>query len=308
MGNFTGSYRYIRDARIFPGIANQAAMVALETAAQPNRAFIGDLAVRTDLDNQWFRMTAFTPPAGAPGDWTALEVWEAGLVPVNAIPQFPGLTTVQAVMDDCVSGVTAGAGNPFNIQSDATHDVIAGPTAGLGQAPPANGSVIALGYVLSDGGIGLANYLTPVIGDVIGTNNVVADAGYIQAGHIVTAAPNSGDIVSAARVIGEAGIQPGVTAGDLVITRLIPFTVACPPNGALAANVTQGNVADANAAVGDMVIQSAAPHAQAVGVAALPLMVTGAGQTTWTLVNTTGAPANYPGGNYTGLYMRTVVI
>lgn len=234
MGNFTGSYRYIRDARIFP-VNSQAAAIALQTAAAPNRAFVGDLIIRTDLDNAWFRMNAAT---GAWGDFIVLEVWEAGLIGLNAIAQFPGLLTVQAVLDDAISGDTAAAGNPFNIQTDAVHDVIAGDTAGLGNAPPLNGSVIALAYLLADGAAALVNYAAPAGGDVVGTNNVVADLGWMQAGAIATAAPAAGDVIAAARAIGETGLQAGVTAGDRVITRVGEAVIALVGAGALAAQTS----------------------------------------------------------------------
>ena len=317
MGNFMGSYhwRTLGDlsTRIFTA-ANQAAMIALGNAAIPTRSHPGDIAVRTDLDNQWFIMTVRNEPSVV-GDWTAITPWEAALIAINAIAQFPGVTTIQGVLDDCVSGDTAAAGNPFNIQTDATHDIVGGPTAALGNALPASGSVIAgaAGYVLADAGIALVTYLVPVQGDVIAINNLVSDQGFAQAGAVtaVAHAAVGGDITAANYVIGQQGLFAGDTAGDHVITRVIPFTLVTAANGALGAGVTlQAANASAGTAATDGVIMCADTNraaAQAVGCAHGTITLL-ANTFDIVLLNLTGAPAVYPACNIDILAVRHIVI
>ncbi len=145
---------------------------------------------------------------------------------------------------------------------------------------------------------------------MVAQGNVVADTGHVQTGPItaVAHAAAAGDVIGDGIVIGQNGLFAGDTVGDHVITRMIPFTIAVPANGALADGVTQGNVAFAAAAVGDICLTTTFAHAQAVGVGHLSNEVLGAGNITWTLGNLLAAPAVYPGANTTGILFRTVVI
>lgn len=318
MGNFTGSYHWktLKDfvTQIFTaGSANAA--VALEIAALPNRCTVGDIVVRTDLDNQWYICVATTGVFGA--DFTAFTTWEASLIGLNAIVQFPGLTTIQTVLDDALSGDTGGVGNPFDIITtagfgigagvlapvagnvEAAGDVIAGDDVvataggvGAGIAAPAAGNVEALAAVVAGtdvtattGGVG-AGVAAPAAGNVeavaqvIAGTGVVATTGNIEAtaGNITTVA---GQIWSNTRIIGATGLQAGVTVGDFVITRVGYEAVALVGNGALAANTSADEtIASTNAMPATAIIVGLQPSAAMVAGSVL------------------GAPRNDGAGNY----------
>lgn len=275
MGNFTGSYHWktLSDfvTRMFTA-ASEVAMVALGNAAVPNCAYPGDICVRTDLDNQWFIMTVRSTPSVV-GDWTALTVWEASLIAVNAIAQFPALVTIQTVLDDALSGDTGGAGNPFDIVCDAGHGIGAGVVAPVASNVEAAANVVAGVNITAGGGVG-AGVAAPLAGnveaaaDVLAGVNIVATAGGVGAGVAAPAAGNIeaaanivagtgivattgniqatagnivatvGNVTATTRVVGTTGLQAGVTVGDFVITRVGYEAVALAGNGALAAGAT----------------------------------------------------------------------
>lgn len=261
MGNFMGSYHWktLRDfvTRLFVA-ANQAAMMALETAASPNQARRGDICYRQDADNQWYIMSQDCPtPLGVPtpagGDWTAVTPWEASLIAVNAIAQFPGDVHIQDVLDNTLSGVTGApaVGNPF--------DIVAAPTFGIGAgvAAPANDNVEAVGAVIAGtdvttgalGGVG-AGVANPANGNVEAAAQVVANLAVIStlgnitasAGNIVTAGGTGLEVQAGARVVGTTGLQAGVTVGDHVITRIRRSVLNLAGNGALLPSTTADEV------------------------------------------------------------------
>lgn len=287
MGNFMGSYHWktLRDfvTRLFVA-ANQAAMMALETAASPNQARRGDLCYRQDADNQWYIMSQDCPtPGGVPtptpggGDWTAITPWEASLIAVNAIAQFPGDVHIQDVLDNILSGITGAppVGNPFDIVAAATFGIGAGVAAPANDNVEAVGSVIATADVVATAGwiatgLGAApgnveaaqdviagndvvatraigvGVAAPGVGVIdaaaqaIGGTGVVATAGDIEAvaGNIITAPVTGLEVQAGARVIGTTGLQAGVTAGDRVIARIRRSVLNLAGNAALGAMTT----------------------------------------------------------------------
>lgn len=318
MGNFTGSYHWktLSDfvTRMFTA-ANQAAMVALGNAAVPNCAYPGDICVRTDLDNQWFIMTVRSIPSVV-GDWTALTVWEASLIALNAIAQFPGDATVQAVLDDALSGATGGVGNPFDIITDAAHGIGAGVVAPVAGNVEAAGAVIAGTDVVADaGGVG-AGVAAPAAGNVEAAANVIAGTGITATtGNVVATAGNIiasvGGVTANTRVVGTTGLQAGVTVGDFVITRVGRKNVALAGNGALAAGATADEtIAIVGAPPATAVIIGLQPSAAMVAGSVLcAARHDGAGNIVIRYGNITAAPIAVAADAAFGvLWMDTVVI
>lgn len=279
MGNFMGSYHWktLKDfvTQIFVCV-DQAAAVALETAALPNRCRPGDIVALSGADNQWYICNAVTGVFGA--DFAAIVPWEASLIAVNAIAQFPGDVHIQDVLDNTLSGDTGAVGNPF--------DIVAAPTFGVGAgvAAPANDNVEAAASIVAGNnvvataggirvgvgavGVGdiqlaagsaiaavditttvgwIATGLGTAPGNVEAAQNVIAGTGLITAaggvlastGNIFTAPITGGYILAdAARVIGTTGLQAGATAGDHVITRIRRSVLNMAGNGALLPSTT----------------------------------------------------------------------
>lgn len=201
MGNFTGSYHWKTLAdfvtRIFSA-NSQPNQVALGNAAVPNKAMPGDICVRTDLDNQWYIMTANSNPSVI-GDWSAIVPWEAVLIPINAITQFPGTTTIQGVLTNALSGATGGAGNPFDIVTDAGHGI------GAGVLAPAAGTVNAAARVIGTTGLQAGATASDHVITRINRTTVSLVGNGALAAHTSadeTLAPVSGAIPASAHVIG----------------------------------------------------------------------------------------------------------
>ncbi len=99
MGNFFGSNHWAGQrydvTQVFVA-ADQAARIALgNNVPGPTESNVGDICVQTDLNNQWWIMTAKSVPS-VNGDWTLITPENAALITVN--PAILGQATVQAVL------------------------------------------------------------------------------------------------------------------------------------------------------------------------------------------------------------------
>lgn len=202
MGNFCGSNHWAGqrlDVTQLFTVANTAARVALgNNVAGPTQANPGDIAIQTDT-TQWYIMATKSTPS-VDGDWTAITAQTAGLI-ANVPAGTIAAVTVQGAINELDTEKAALAGANFTGLVDVT---LGAPGPGL---------------------------TTGVGTDIVSGNNV-------QSGVIATAAPAAGDVIAAARAIGETGLQAGVTAGDRVITRVGEAVVGLAGNGALGAGAT----------------------------------------------------------------------
>lgn len=205
MGNFCGSYHWktLSDfvTRIFQA-ADNAAKLALLTAPAPNQAKPGDFCVQANLNHQWFFLPSVSTPPVI-GDWVAITPWEASLISVDpAIAQYPGDVTIQDVMDDTLSGVTGGTGNPLDIVANAGHSVKAGVLTAVAVGTVASllrtiaGTGLQAGVTVND------HVITRVKRDKIGIAGTVGIAAHtqIQESRAMAGLPANAFII---------GLQPG---------------------------------------------------------------------------------------------------
>lgn len=258
MAPFCGSYHWktLKDfvTQIFVCV-DLAAAVVLETAALPNRCRVGDIVVLSGSDNQWYICNAVT---GAAGDFTAIVPWEASLIAVNPIAQFPGDVHIQDVLDNTLSGDTGGTGNPFDIIT-TTQGI------GAGVVAPAAGTVRALNDVIAG-----VNVLTPATGGVgagvaaPANGNVQAVAAVIAGTDVTTGAlggvgagvanPANGNVESVAQVI--AGTDVTATTGGILCSLGDVLTTA-GTGGYISADANRARGTDglqAGVTAGDFVI------------------------------------------------------